>query len=133
MPTYFLRHYLEDLVDRLPIKFVIASSVPSYHKRFYPEYGPPEYELSPLSPKDFLFILNSNPVDSPSFFMPMIKPPLENVQFTFFSESYHRWFYPDDKPKELDPSLWKAQIAEYSHPCKEEEIDHVFTWRFDHE
>ena len=63
----------------------------------------------------------------------MIKPPPEKVQFTFFRESYHRQFYPDDEPEEPEPSSWKAQIAEYSHHHEEEEINHVFAWRFDHE
>ena len=55
---------------------------PSYHKRFYQEYGLLEYELSLPPPEDLSFTLNSNPVNSPSFFMLMIEPPPEKVQFS---------------------------------------------------
>ena len=63
----------------------------------------------------------------------MIEPPQEKVQFIFFTLSFHHRFYPDDEPGELDPSSWKPWLAEFSHPHEEEEIDHIFPWRFNHE
>ena len=43
---------LEDLVSCSPIKFIPASSIPLFHKCFYSEHGPPEYELSPSPLED---------------------------------------------------------------------------------
>ena len=54
--------YLEDLVSRLPINFVSAS-YPSYHKHFYLEYGPLEYDLAPPYSTGLSFAINSNPMD----------------------------------------------------------------------
>lgn len=65
--------------------------------------------------------------------MLMIEPPPKKTHFTFFTPSYHRQLYPNNELEEIDPSSWKAQLATYSYPHKEEEIDHIFPWRFDHE
>ena len=70
--------YLEDLVSLLPVKFESAS-YPSYHKIFYPEYGLAEYDLSPSPPFDLSFAMESNPVDSPTFFMLMIEPAPKKI------------------------------------------------------
>ena len=58
--------------------------------------------------------------------MLLIEPPQEKVQFTFFNHSYHHQFYLDDEPEEPNPLSRKAQVAKYSHPREEEEIDHFF-------
>ena len=79
---------MEDLVSLLPVKFESAS-YPSYHKIFYPEYGLAEYDLSPSPPCDLSFAMQSNPVDSPTFFMLMIEPAAKKIPFTFFMPSFH--------------------------------------------
>ena len=61
--------------------------------------------------------------------MLMVEPPLKKIPYTFFTSSYHYQFFPNDEPDEIDeveendPSLWRAQLAVYTHPCEEEEID----------
>ena len=104
-PQDFLGYDLDDLVSRLPIKIFATSSIPSFHKWFYPEYGPLEFEISPLPSEDLTFTFNSNLVDSSTFFMLMIEPPQEKVQFTFFTPSFHHGFYPEDEPEKLEPGL----------------------------
>ena len=130
--------YLEDLINRPPIKFILAS-FPPYHKGFYPDYGPSEYELAPSPSSDISFTINSNPIDSPTFFMMMVEPSLKKVPYTFFAPSFHYQFYLDDEPKEfgeveeIDPSSWRGRLAVFTHPHEEKEIDHIFPWRYDHE
>ena len=89
--------YLEDLISRPLIKF-ISSSFPSYHKRFYPEYGPSEYDLSPSSSTDLSFAMNSNPIYSLTFFMLMVEPAPKKTPFTFFTPSFHYQHFSNEEP-----------------------------------
>ena len=129
--------YLEDLISHLPIKF-ISSSFPSYHKCFYLEYGPSEYDLAPSHLMVLSFTKNSNPIDSPTFFMLMVKPPPKKIPYSFFTPSFHYQFYPNDEleevseVEEIDSSSWRARLAMLTHPHEEEEIDYIFPWRYDH-
>ena len=91
---------MKDLISHLPIKF-ISDSFPSYHKRFYLEYGPSEYDLAPSHSTDLSFAINSNPIDSLTFFMLMVEPPPKKIPYTFFAPSFHYQFYPDDEPEEI--------------------------------
>ena len=130
--------YLEVLVSRLSIKFISASFL-SYHKCFYPEYGPSKYDLAPSHLTDLSFTINSNPIDSPKFFMLMVEPLSKKVSYTFFTPSFYYQFYLDDEPEEVgdveefDPLSWIAHFVVFTHPHEEEEIDHIFPWRYDHE
>ena len=55
--------------------------------------------------------MQSNPVDSPTFFMLMIQPAGKKIPFT----------------------SWNSSLVEFTHPREEEEVDYTFVWRFDHE
>ena len=122
----------------MPIRFV-ASSVPSYHKRFYSEYGPAEYELVPSPSMDLSFAMRSNPIDSLSFFMLMVKPTPKKVSHTFFTSSFHYQHFLDEDPVEVDEvergssSSWKAHLVVFTHPREEKEVDYIFDGRYDHE
>ena len=130
--------YLEDFVSLLPIKF-ISTSFLSNHKHFYPEYGLTEYDLLPYSPMDLSFAVNSNPMDSPTFFMLMVEPAPKKIPLTFFIPSFHYQQYSDKEPmetsevEEAGSSSWKALLAVFTHPREGEEVDYIFPWRFDHE
>ena len=133
--------YLEDLVNLIPYvptKFV-SPYVPSYHRRFYPEYGLAEYETAPSPPLELSFTMGSNPIDSPIFFMLMIAPAPKRVPYTFFMPSFHYQQFPDEDPLESDEikgsvsSSWKHRLAIFTHPREEEDVDYIFNWRYDHE
>lgn len=115
--------YLDDLVRFEPVKFVSASSLSFY-------YG---HDSSSGPSTDFFFALKSNPIDYPVFFMLMIEPAPPKTQFTFFTPSFHRRFYVDDEPEETSPSSWKSRLASWTHPREEEEIDYIYSWRYNFE
>lgn len=133
--------YLEDLVSLfpyVPTKF-ISPCEPSYHRHFYPEHGPAEYETT-LSPSlELSFTIRSNPIHSPNFFMLMIEPTLKKVPYMFFTPSFHYQQFPEEDPPEVveiegnASSSWKDRLAIFSYPREEEEIDHFFSWRYNHE
>ena len=75
------------LIPYVPTKF-ISSCKPSYHRRFYPEYGPAEYETAPSPSLELSFTIRSNPIDSPTFFMLIIEPAPKKVPYTFFAPSH---------------------------------------------
>ena len=96
--------YLEDLVSLIPYvptKFV-SPYIPSYHIRFYPEYGLAKYETAPSPQLELSFAMRSNPIDSPTFFMLMIEPVPKKVPYTFFMPSFHYQQFPDEDPPEED-------------------------------
>ena len=130
--------YLEDLISEPPTKFV-SPCVPSYHRRFYPEHGLAEYETAPSPSLDLSFAIRSNPVDSPNFFMMMIEPAPKKIPYTFFAPSFHYQQFPDVDPPEMDEiegsaSLnWRDRLTVFVHPREEEEVDHIFKWRYNHE
>ncbi len=133
--------YLEDLVSLtslVPMNF-ISPYVPSYHRRFFPEYGLAEYETAPSPPLEISFAARSSPIDSPIFFMLMIEPAPKKVPYTFFTPSFHYQQFSDQDPPEVDEvegsasSSWKQRLANFTHPREEEEVDYIYDWRYDHE
>ena len=126
--------YLDDLVSLRHVKF-ISTSFPSYHKRFYPEYGPLEYDLTPSNSSDLSFVINSNPIEPPIFFMLMIKPWSEKISYTFFTPSFHYQFFQNEELAKNGEysSGWKARLAVYTHPHEEEEVDCIFPWSYNYE
>ena len=102
--------YLEDLISEVPTKF-ISPYVPSYHRRFYPEHGPAEYETAPLPPLELTFAMKSNPIDSSTFFMLMIEPAPKKVPYTFFVSSFHYQQFPDEDPPKADETEGSASSS----------------------
>ena len=74
---FFEFDYSEDMIDRMKIKFIPSISTLSFHCQHYPEHGLAEYNILPLPLSDLSFTWNSNLINSPSFFILMIEPPLE--------------------------------------------------------
>ena len=130
--------YLEDLISEVPTKFV-SPHISSYHRRFYPEHGFAEYETAPSPSLELSFALRSNPIDSPNFFMMMIEPAPKKIPYTFFVPSFHYQRFPEEDPPEVDEnegsvsSSWRDRLSAFVHPREEEEVDHVFKWRYVHE
>ena len=122
----------------MPTKFILPH-VPSYHRRFYPEYGLSEYETAPSPPVELSFTIRSNPIDSPTFFMMMIEPAPKKVPYTFFMPSFHHQQFPDEDPSGADEiegsasSSWKHRLVVFTHPHEEKEVDYIFNWRYDNE
>ena len=50
---------------------------------------------------DLSFVINNNPIDSPTFFMLMVEPPPKKIPYTFLTSSFHYQFYSDDELKEV--------------------------------
>ena len=122
----------------MPTRF-ISTYVPSYHRRFYLEYGFAEFETTPSPLLELSFTIGSNPIDSPIFFMLMIAPAPKRVPYTFFMPSFHYQQFPNEDPLEADEiegsasSSWKDRLAIFTHPREEEEVDCIFKRRYDHE
>ena len=129
---------MEDLVSHPPVKFILAS-FSSYHKCFYSKYGPSECDLEPSILTDLSFTIDSNPIDSTTFFMLMVEPVPKKTPYTFLTLYFHYQHFPDEEhmeageAEEVGSPSWKAHMAMFTHPCEEEELDYIFTWRFDHE
>ena len=69
----------------------------------------------------------------------MIKPAPKKIPYTFFAPSFHYQQFPDVDLLEMDEiegsaSLnWRDRLTIFVHPREEEEVDHIFKWRYNHE
>ena len=75
---------------------------------------------------------NNNPIDSSTFFMLMVELEPKKCPYTFFTMSFHYQHFLDEEPMEAG-KVEEARLAVFTHPRKEEEVDYIFPWIFDHE